>query len=281
MDFSFSCKGQIAPNFAVDASFTLKKGEVLGLFGPSGSGKSSILRLASGLLPNTGFALRGAKPLQKSDLGFVFQDCVVFENFTVKENLLYSTSKSVMDDLKIKLKGPKRELKILIEELLNISGLKAHENSLPSKLSGGQKQRLAFICALVNKPSVLMLDEPFSSLDELIKMQLLGFTKDLLERFCISCIVVSHNPKELLFLADQIALINGGKITKILTRSEFLTAQSPKVITQNQQGLVLEFCGEIFRLPEYLFEAIAKDLEAAKAANIAKEALEQRQEAGN
>lgn len=190
-----------------DVSFCLQEGEVLALLGASGCGKSTLLRAIAGLLPlRKGEILRfGAPihhlPVQERNLGMIFQDYALFSHLTVWQNLLFAVphlSRKKQSDL--------------AEEMLARVRLEGLEKRYPHQLSGGQQQRVAIARALMREPSLLLLDEPFSNLDNVVREQLLRELADLFKACNISAIFVTHNKAEAFALADQVALIEGGRI---------------------------------------------------------------------
>ena len=188
----------------LDVDFTIKQGEFIALSGESGSGKTTLLRILAGLAEAKGeIEVFGKKwldkklclPPQKRGIGFVFQDYALFENMTVEENLLF-----VKKDEK------------LATHLLNITNLTALKNRLPRMLSGGQKQRVALIRALMNKPKLLLLDEPLSALDKNIRDILQKEILSLHKEFGTTTILVSHDSDEIEKLCDRVLLLEKGKI---------------------------------------------------------------------
>ncbi len=180
------------------------------LYGPSGAGKTSLLRIISGLMtPDQGyievngniwcdtrnnFAL---KP-QRRNIGYVFQDYALFPNMTVKQNLTYAL-------------GKKKENQ-LVEELIAITELSGLEKYKPNMLSGGQQQRVALARAVIRKPDILLLDEPFSALDDEIRMKLQDYIQEIHHRFRLTTIMVSHEKREILKMADYAFVIQSGEI---------------------------------------------------------------------
>src|SRR5437588_3942812 len=151
-----------------NVSFSVREGELLALLGPSGGGKTTVLRLIAGLeVPTAGdIFIRGQRVneirVQKRNIGFVFQNYALFQNMTVSKNIAFG--------LKIK-KWKSADLKKRVEELLELLGLQGLERRFPHQLSGGQRQRVAIARALAPKPSVLLLDEPFGAVDDQIRQE--------------------------------------------------------------------------------------------------------------
>jgi len=188
----------------------ISKGEFIAIYGKSGAGKTSTLRIIAGLLqPDKGnISLAGNVllqteqkifvPPQKREIGLVFQNYALFPNMTVIENLRFALRKNQSE-------------KILDEliEMMEISGLK---NQKPNQLSGGQQQRVAVARALVQRPKLLLLDEPFSSIDNSLRHKLQSYLTTVHKEFNLTTIIVSHNQAEVLKLSDRLWVIDDGVI---------------------------------------------------------------------
>ncbi len=194
----------------LDIDLSLQRGEFASLFGASGSGKTTILRILAGLTnPDEGFiAVDGQVWFNSADkinvlpqhrsVGFVFQEYNLFPNMTLRENLQFALDP--------------HPNKALIDEFLDIAGLKQVETFKPQMLSGGQKQRAALIRALIRKPSILLLDEPFSALDLPIRWSLQKEILKIHERFQIPTIMVTHDVADVKKLSKRIFVLQDGKI---------------------------------------------------------------------
>ena len=185
---------------------SIKQGEFVAISGQSGSGKTTLLRILAGLEEAEGNIsihnkqwLEGKKALapQQRKIGFVFQDYALFENMTVEENLLF-----VKDDRK------------LAKYLLEVTELSSLKKRLPSTLSGGQKQRVSLCRALMNRPKLLLLDEPLSALDATMRLKLQDEILQLHKEFGTTTIMVSHDASEIYRLASRVLVLEGGKIVK-------------------------------------------------------------------
>ena len=196
-----------------DISFTAHSGEILCLLGPSGGGKSTLLRLAAGLetlqqghilLNDQMLAKPGAEPPPEDrSIGLVFQDHVLFPHLTVAQNLSFGiTQKS------------RQERENRVSELLDNMDLTGLEQRYPHELSGGQQQRVALARAMAPKPSVLLLDEPFASVDSTLRRALRQTTRNALKAAGTTAIVVTHDPEEAMQLADSIAIMAAGGIAQ-------------------------------------------------------------------
>lgn len=199
-------------DFSIDAKITFNDGEIIALFGDSGSGKSTMLKLIAGLID---------KPLL-DDVAFLFQDCTLFDNFNVYENLVFSNTKTLLDDLKyIFSKKLDEKTASFYENLLNLANLSKFKNKSIKSLSGGQKQRLALICALSKNAKYILLDEPLSALDDSNKIALIKLIKQINKDYKSTIILVSHSCFEINALANKVYFIKDGRIEKCLNKDEF------------------------------------------------------------
>ena len=196
----------VIENMELEFKLNIKKGEFLAIIGESGSGKTTLLRIIAGLEKSEGEIIVDKEiwqnekifvPPQKREIGFVFQDFALFPNMNVLENLLY-----VKND------------KDLANHLLKISGIENLKNRYPNTLSGGQKQRVALARALMRKPKILLLDEPFSALDEKRREDLQDRLYFFHKEFDLTTIMVSHSSSEVYKLADNLVELNYGKIKR-------------------------------------------------------------------
>lgn len=188
----------------LDIDLNINKGEFVALSGLSGSGKTTLLRILAGLENATGTLKidneywlneKYSKDSQKRDIGFVFQDYALFPNFTVLQNLLY-----VKKD------------KELAKHLLDMTDMYELKDRYPNSLSGGQKQRVSLCRALMNKPKILLMDEPLSALDPQMRTKLQNEILTLHKEFNTTTIMVSHDPSEMYRLASRVLVLDYGKI---------------------------------------------------------------------
>lgn len=188
----------------LDIDLKINKGEFVALSGLSGSGKTTLLRILAGLENATGTLKidneywlneKYSKDSQKRDIGFVFQDYALFPNFTVLQNLLY-----VKKD------------KELAKHLLDMTDMYELKDRYPNSLSGGQKQRVSLCRALMNKPKLLLMDEPLSALDPQMRTKLQNEILTLHKEFNTTTIMVSHDPSEMYRLASRVLVLDYGKI---------------------------------------------------------------------
>ena len=188
----------------LDINLSLQNGEFAALSGVSGSGKTTILRIVAGLEEAFGEIIvdgeiwlneKIKKPIQKRDIGFVFQDYALFPNLSVIDNLLY-----VKKD------------KDLAKQLLSLTDLYELKNRYPNSLSGGQKQRVSLCRALMKRPKILLMDEPLSALDPHMRLKLQDEILTLHKEFETTTIMVSHDPSEMYKLASRVLVLKDGKI---------------------------------------------------------------------
>src|SRR5690554_4042470 len=214
---NISKKYRAADKYAVaGVSFSLEKGEILALVGESGSGKTTLLRLIAGLEHPDGGEIRlnnevivsGRKslPTNKRKTGMVFQDYALFPHLTIYENVAFG------------LKGlKKKETEQRVYETLELTGLKEDVKKYPHQLSGGQQQRVALARALAPRPALLLMDEPFSNLDTILRDQVREEVRQIIKAMGITAILVTHDTKDAFSTADKIAVMLNGKLLQIDT----------------------------------------------------------------
>jgi iron(III) transport system ATP-binding protein len=184
-----------------DVSLDVERGEIVSLLGPSGSGKSSLLRLVARI---EGIEVAGPDRFVEPDqrrVGLVFQDYALFPHLTVAANVAFGL-----------IGRPRRESSQTVGDLLERVDLTRYAASYPHMLSGGERQRVALARALAPKPRVLLMDEPFSSLDRHLRERLRRDTVDLLRDLGTTTIVVTHDPGEAIAMADRVALLREGRL---------------------------------------------------------------------
>ena len=197
-----------------DVSLEVKKGEIVCLIGPSGSGKSTVLRCIHGLeVPETGYVYLNGEVLDpkksnyqelRNKMGFVFQHFNLFPHMTVLENLTLSLTK-------VRHMEEEKANEIACNYLTRV-GLLDKKDEYPNKLSGGQKQRVALARLLVYDTNLVLLDEPFSALDESLKEILLNETKKKLIEYQKKCLFVTHSLKEMEVMCDNKLKIKRGRL---------------------------------------------------------------------
>jgi NitT/TauT family transport system ATP-binding protein len=188
-----------------DVSMSVEQGKILCLIGPSGCGKSTLLRILAGLtLPSTGSVkIDGKSPLsyQKAgNTGFIFQKATLFPWWTLQENILLPTK--IKRDLSVQ-EQHNRSI-----ELIDMLGLNGFEDAYPRQLSGGMLQRAAIARAMMLQPQLLLLDEPFSALDELTRESLWLEFNQIWRSQNLTVVIVTHNITEAVFFADRIMVMS-------------------------------------------------------------------------
>jgi sulfate transport system ATP-binding protein len=197
-----------------DVSLEVVGGSLTALLGPSGSGKSTLLRIIAGLeFPDSGEILLAGEDAtaltpQKRGVGFVFQHYAAFKHMTVRENVAFG--------LKVR-KRPKAEIAERVDELLQLVQLQGFGHRYPAQLSGGQRQRMALARALAPQPKVLLLDEPFGALDANVRAELRDWLRRLHEEVHVTTVFVTHDQLEAMEVADQIAVLNHGRLEQVGT----------------------------------------------------------------
>jgi ABC-type Fe3+/spermidine/putrescine transport system ATPase subunit len=191
---------------------SVQQGEFLTLLGPSGCGKTTTLHIIAGLVAPTTGRVRAAGrdlthvPPPQRDMGVVFQSYALFPHRTVFENVAFG----------LRMRRIARpEIERRVRAMLEIVGLPAVEGRLPDQLSGGQRQRVALARALVIEPTVLLLDEPLSNLDALLRKRMRQEVRDLQRRLGITTIFVTHDQDEAFEMSDRVALLEAGHIVQI------------------------------------------------------------------
>jgi putative spermidine/putrescine transport system ATP-binding protein len=222
---------------AVDAiDLELRKGEFMTLLGPSGSGKTTTLNMVAGFLqPTAGRVLIDGRdatqtPPHKRGIGMVFQNYALFPHLTVGQNIAFPL-----------VRIPKSERARLVSEVLHLVGLEGLEERFPRQLSGGQQQRVAFARAIVYRPRLLLMDEPFGALDKKLREALQLEIRRLHAELAVTILHVTHDQEEALVLSDRIAVFRWGRIEQLGTPRELY--DHPRTV------FVAEFIGEanIFR----------------------------------
>lgn len=192
----------------------IKNGELISLLGPSGCGKSTTLKLIAGILnPDEGDILFDNKSVlklktEKRDAVIVFQEYLLFPHMNIYENIAFG--------LKAK-RIPKKDIDFRVSELLETIKLSTEKYKYPSELSGGQKQRVAIARALAINPKILLLDEPFSSLDISLRNEMREFVLDIQKKYNITTVLVTHDKEEALIMSDRIAVMLDGEIKQFDT----------------------------------------------------------------
>lgn len=213
-------------------------GELIALLGPSGCGKTTALRILGGFdRPTAGRVLVDDRdvtnvPPNKRDMGMVFQAYSLFPNMDVRDNVAFG--------LRMRGQGQAQRLK-RADDLLELVGLSQMADRYPHQLSGGQQQRVAIARALAIEPKVLLLDEPLSALDAMVRTQLRGEIRSLQQRLGITTLFVTHDQSEALSMADRVGVMRAGQLEQLDTPEN--------VYRHPATGFVAEFVGAMNRLP--------------------------------
>ncbi len=224
-----------------DVTVAVPDGSLTALLGPSGGGKSTLLRVIAGLEePDAGTVLIGEEevtnhPPQRRDVGFVFQHYAAFKHMTVADNVGFG--------LAVK-KRPKDQIKARVQELLDLVGLSHLGKRYPSQLSGGQRQRMALARALAVEPHVLLLDEPFGALDARVREELRAWLRRLHDEVHVTTIFVTHDQEEALEIAEQIVVINKGQVEQ--------SAPPQDVYDRPANEFVMSFVGPVTKVGDRL-----------------------------
>ena len=258
------CKNYGKTKVLKNISLSIQKGEFLSLLGPSGCGKSTLLRIIAGLEQLDSGALLYQQndfsriPVQKRRIGMVFQNYALFPNMTVLENVCFGLESQ-------KRLGKKEIAKKAVYWLERV-GLAGLEKRYPHELSGGQQQRVAIARAIATEPEILLLDEPLSALDAIVRANLRTEIRQLQMELGITTIYVTHDQSEALAMSDRIAIMHDGRLLEVerpekvyyqpqnLFTAQFLGTTNQvegivlkeepvTVLLQNKETLLLHKCG--------------------------------------
>ena len=226
-----------------DVSVHVPAGSLTALLGPSGGGKSTLLRTIAGLeMPDAGHVriegrdVTGVPP-QERGVGMVFQHYAAFKHMTVRDNVAFG--------LRIR-KRPRAAIKQRVDDLLELVQLGGLADRYPHELSGGQRQRMALARALAIEPSVLLLDEPFGALDARVRQDLRAWLRDMHQKLPVTTLFVTHDQEEAMELADQIVVISHGKVEQAGSAAEIYDAPASEFV-MNFIGPVTELDGRLVR----------------------------------
>jgi iron(III) transport system ATP-binding protein len=197
-----------------DFNIEINKGEIVSILGQSGSGKSTVLRIIAGLesgykgkitiAENVVYDEKNFVEPEKRGVGMVFQDYALFPHMTVAKNIMFGLKK--MD---------KKQKEQRVIEMLKLVNLEEYKDKYPYELSGGQQQRIAIARALAPRPSILLLDEPFSNLDAHLQEKIRTELKEIIQKANITSIFVTHDKEDAKALADKVVVLDKGQIIKI------------------------------------------------------------------
>lgn len=224
----------------------IEDGEFFTILGPSGCGKTTLLRMIAGFIsPDGGAVYLGNEDISKvspnkRDVNTIFQKYALFPHMTVYENIAFP--------LKLKNK-PKDEIDSEVKRFIDMVGLSEYLHKKPSQLSGGQQQRVSIARALINKPKVLLLDEPLSALDAKLRQNLLVELDYIHDEVGITFIFITHDQQEALSVSDRIAVMNKGEVLQVGTPAEVYEAPVDEFVAdfigENNffQGKVIQLIG--------------------------------------
>lgn len=200
-----------------DISITADDGEIVSILGPSGCGKTTLLNIILGILDTdkgqilyNGEDMTGV-PMEKRGFNIVFQDYALFPNLNVYRNITYGLKNR-----------PNISSGEEVQDLIDLLGLQEHLEKRIDQLSGGQKQRVALARTLVMKPRILLLDEPLSALDGVIKESIKEKIRTISKEYRLTTIIVTHDPEEALTLSDRVLIINDGTISQYAEPEEII-----------------------------------------------------------
>lgn len=220
-----------------DINLSIQRGEFVCFLGPSGCGKTTLLRIIAGLETQSQGALFQNQrdisllPPAQRDYGIVFQSYALFPNLSIADNVAYGL---------VNRKTERGTIAHKVQELLALVGLPGSGKKFPTQMSGGQQQRVALARALAMSPGLLLLDEPLSALDAIVRVHLRNEIKSLQQRLGVTTIMVTHDQEEALSIADRIVVMRAGVIEQIGTPLE--------IYRQPATPFVAEFVGKVNRL---------------------------------
>lgn len=209
-------------------SLDIEDGEIVSILGPSGCGKTTLLNLILGIVEaDEGQILFNGEdltdvPMEKRGFNIVFQDYALFPNLNVYQNITYGLRNR-----------PGISTQEEVDDLIRLLGLEEQLNKRIDQLSGGQKQRVALARTMVMKPKILLLDEPLSALDGVIKESIKDRIKTIAREYNLTTIIVTHDPEEALTLSDRVMIINGGQIAQF--------GDPEEIISKPENGFVKRF----------------------------------------
>jgi sulfate/thiosulfate transport system ATP-binding protein len=220
-----------------DVSVSVPDGSLTALLGPSGGGKTTLLRVIAGLeTPDTGSVVMDDQdvttvPGRRRGIGFVFQHYAAFKHMSVADNVAFGLTVR---------KRPKADVKAKVDELLQLVGLAHLASRRPDQLSGGQRQRMALARALAVEPKVLLLDEPFGALDARVREELRAWLRRLHDEVHVTTLFVTHDQTEAMEISEQIVVVNEGKVEQV--------ASPQDIYDKPATAFVMNFVGPVTRV---------------------------------
>jgi len=225
-------------------SLQIRKGEFFSLLGPSGSGKTTTLRLLAGFeAPDEGEILiegrsMAGRPPNRRPVNLVFQSYALFPHLTVAQNVAFGLEMQ---------RVPRPEISARLESALDMVKLGSKRERYPAQLSGGEQQRVALARALINRPAVLLLDEPLAALDQQLRQEMQVELKAIQERVGITFVCVTHHQEEALTMSDRLAVMDQGRVLQVGTPRDIY--ESPdSVFVANFIGLSNRLIGKVTRI---------------------------------
>ena len=210
-----------------DINLTIGDGEIVSILGPSGCGKTTLLNLILGITDaDSGqMVFQGQDitrvPMEERGFNIVFQDYALFPNLNVYKNITYGLKNR-----------PGISTNQEVEEFIDLLGLREHLCKRIDQLSGGQKQRVALARTMVMKPRILLLDEPLSALDGVIKESIKEKIKEIAREFKLTTVIVTHDPEEALTLSDKVMIVNQGGIAQFGRPEEIIGAPADRFVEE-------------------------------------------------
>ncbi len=212
-----------------DVSFRVEPGELVALLGPSGGGKSTILRIIAGLeQADSGTVTIEEERVEHLDarerrVGFVFQHYALFRHMNVRENITFGLRVANIE---------KRERHARVDELLALMGLEGFASRMPAQLSGGQRQRVALARALAPRPRLLLLDEPFAAIDAKVRQELRSWLRALHDETHVTSVFVTHDQDEAFALAERVMILNHGRLEQAGSPTEIVDEPATEFVAQ-------------------------------------------------
>ena len=251
-------KGNIC--IAENISLDIKEGEIFTILGKSGSGKTTFLRMIAGLeSPDDGeisidnnivFSKNKNLEPKNRKVAVVFQNYALLPHLSIASNITFGSDASKQD----------------LEDILEKTKLKGQENKLPHELSGGQQQRVALARALINKPKILLLDEPLSNIDTELRAHLRAELKEMIKSFGITALFITHDKEDAFYLSDRIAIMAGGNILQVGTAKDIYHHPND-LYCANFLGKMTQLSSNTYIRPEHIeikengtFEGIIKSI---------------------
>ena len=252
------CKGNIC--IANNINLSIKEGEIFTILGKSGSGKTTFLRMIAGLETPDNGEIRIDKNIvfskninlqpKNRKVAVVFQNYALLPHLSIASNIMFGSNAS----------------KANLEEVLEKTKLKGQENKFPHELSGGQQQRVALARAIINKPKILLLDEPLSNIDTELRTHLRAELKEMIKAFNITALFITHDKEDAFYLSDRIAIMHGGDILQIGTAKD-IYHHPADLYCANFLGKMTQIKNNNYIRPEHIeicadgnFEATIKEI---------------------